>query len=529
MVGSLQQTPNSSVWNSIEEPAMGHSNWFVENIFQIISKTKKWCDLMTLFVPDGYFLEQFKEALKNICKNNNGIIGKDEPVIIRLMFANIIGMPINCHRLLNKLTEDLPKEANIQIWLGAWRTGASWNHAKLIAVDGRYLHTGGHNLSSDVYLKKDAIHDLSIEMEGNVANDAHLFANEQWKFIENKQDTWLGQILENVPDFVPLVSKNRVIVSEYPVGYAQEFAPYYERSVVPTHNNPSGSVPVISVGRLGQLTDKNRPADDAIVAMIDSSKRIIRMSLQDLGPICIIRGKIPLPGTGWPKEYLNALARAIWQRGVDVEIVLSNDCADPGYTNGWTCNDAASEIIKRIQPQFPNASDAAIRQKVVDNLRICSIRHAKNSKYASGLGIGKHSKFFMTDDICSYTGSQNLYVCDLAEWGVIIDDDVTTKQMMKDYWTPMWEASYVETDCNVQVVMDGLKIDREGEAVDVSTREGRKKMKITARGIARAQLPNVTEMYDEDTKDCSDSDEEDGAEVPHVAETCKEDKRALIY
>ncbi len=39
------------------------------------------------------------------------------------MLASIsfTGLPINCERLINKLTKDLPQDGNIQIWVGAWR------------------------------------------------------------------------------------------------------------------------------------------------------------------------------------------------------------------------------------------------------------------------------------------------------------------------------------------------------------------------------------------------------------------------
>jgi len=486
MVGeSILQTPSD------QYPAEGHSNWIAEKMCEIMSKTTRWCDVMTLAVPDGYFLDQFKKGLKNICEKNQGTIGgEDAPIIVRLMYGNIIGLPINCNKLIKELTNDLPEGANIKIWVGAWRAGQSWNHAKIIAADGRYLLTGGHNQWSNIYLKEDAVHDVSLEMEGYVAHDAHLFANGQWKFIEHKQDTWAGQILENVPDFLPLISKNRVIVSEYPEGVANEFAPYYNRSLVPTYAAPSDSSPVISVGRYGALTRLDRPSDDAITAMLDSSKNIIRMSIQDIGPVCGV-GQIPLPGTGWPKQYLNALARAIWVRGVDVEIVLSDTDSRRGYTNGWSCSEVASEIIKRIETQFPNAEDSKIRQLVEENLRLCYKKHPK----------ANHAKYFIVDDLCSYTGSQNLYVCDLAEWGVIIDDSAVTAHMLQDYWKPMWDASYDESDCNVHEVMDGLKIDREGVYIDVSTDEGRRQLDEAAGILGRNQLSIEAEMYDEEKED----------------------------
>jgi len=89
VVGSLQHTPGPSIFSCGHDPEEGHSNWFAEKMCEIMSKTTTWCDVMSLAAPDGYFLEQFQKALKNIADNNQD---KSEPVIVRLMFGNIIGM-----------------------------------------------------------------------------------------------------------------------------------------------------------------------------------------------------------------------------------------------------------------------------------------------------------------------------------------------------------------------------------------------------------------------------------------------------
>jgi phosphatidylserine/phosphatidylglycerophosphate/cardiolipin synthase-like enzyme len=293
-------------------------------------------------------------------------------------------------------------------------------------------------------------------------------------------------------------------VSEWPSNKAAEFPPVYTSEIVPRYEKPANSVPVISVGRLGTLTLNNRPADDAFIAMIDASKEIIRMSLQDLGPVCIPSTKLALPGLKWPKVTLNALARAIWVRGVDVEIVVSNPGSIPGglgmteacYGNGWTCVDVASEIIKRIKKQFPGADDAALRKKVEQNLRVCFIRHAKKNTYADGKTIGNHSKFFIIDDMAAYVGSQNLYMCDLAEWGVIVDDASETQKMIKDFWTPLWDASFTGEDCDVQDVMDGLHIDRDGEEVNILTAAGRQQAESAAAQSSNSGLnKNTADLY----------------------------------
>jgi hypothetical protein len=178
-VGKLQQTPGAEVFYSQNDPAPNHDDWFPEKLKEIMIKTTTWCDVMSLGPPDGIFLTKMKEALLTICETAQK---QEKPIIVRMMFGNIVGMPVNCNQIIKNLTSDLPKDANVELWVGAWRKGASWNHAKIIAVDGRYLHTGGHNLWDPHYLKNNPVHDLSIEMEGRVTHDGHLVSHDRYVF-----------------------------------------------------------------------------------------------------------------------------------------------------------------------------------------------------------------------------------------------------------------------------------------------------------------------------------------------------------
>jgi len=485
VIGELHQTPDvQASWNSESNPSEEHSDWFPEKLCEIMSRTKYWCDILSLGPPDGLFLEKMKEAIENISARAREVDSEGSmfkpPVTIRLMFGNLPGMTTNCNALRDSLTEGLANDgsANIKLWIGAWRFGSSWNHAKIIAVDGRYLSTGGHNLWDGHYLKEKPVHDLSLEMQGRVTHYGHAFANNQWDFIKKKQGTFIGNIAEKIPDAIPLAWKTRVMVSEFPIGIATEFPPVYKFKCNPRYKKLEGSIPVITVGRLGAMMKvphpilhSDRPSDDAFVAMIDSAKTIIKCTLQDIGPVCFPGTKVALPGCTWPKNYLSSFARAIWEKSVDVEIILSNPHSIPNdlspteanYGNGWTCVDVAAEIIKKIRQQFPEAEDDDLREKVNDNLRVCFIRQKQGKTYEDGTTIGLHSKHFIVDDVCCYIGSQNLYVCDLAEWGVIIDDETQVQQIMQEYWEPMWNASYTGEDCDVDEVMDGLDVERDGE------------------------------------------------------------------
>jgi phosphatidylserine/phosphatidylglycerophosphate/cardiolipin synthase-like enzyme len=296
------------------------------------------------------------------------------------------------------------------------------------------------------------------------------------------QSTCCGSIVDKLPDSLPLVAETRVTVSEFPTGKAAVFPPFYTKRLIPERKRGEDEVPVISMGRYGSILRHYRPSDDAFLAMFDSAQKIIRLAIQDLGPFRIPKTTIMVPGCTWPKPTLAALGRAIWTRGVDVEIVLSNPLSVPGglppgktqYGNGWSCVDVAAEIIKTIRKQFPNAPDEDLRKKVEENLRVCLIRRKCGNKWGNGTDtVAMHAKHFIVDDICTYIGSQNLYMCDLAEWGVVIDHADSVKKMMDEYWNPIWEASYTGEDCDVQQVMDGLDIDRDGEKPMFPTAEQR--------------------------------------------------------
>jgi len=464
VIGEVRQTPLKG-WDDKADPPPDHDNWFPAKMCEIMSRTQYWLDITSLGPPDGEFMTQFKIGLANICANA-AKSGRD-PIVIRMLFGNIVGMPVNCDLVLADLTADLPADANIELWVGAWRKGVSWNHSKIIAVDGNYLHNGGHNLWDRHYLKSNPVHDVSMEAEGKIAHDGHFFANTMWKFIESEQTGIIGKVVSMLPDNLPMVLPSRVTVSEWPEGI-EEYPPQYTRKCVPKRARLPGAYPMIAMGRFGDLLYRARPSDDAIIAMFGAAQKVIHMTLQDIGPICIPGGdRLAVPGCGWPKAYLKQLGAAIYERGVDVEIALSTPGSIPDgmsptealYGNGWHCADVASEIIKAILEDY-EVEDAELRKIVTENLRLCYIKHAGTNQWANTLTCGNHAKHFIIDDQSYYIGSQNLYVCDLAEWGVLVDDAKQTKKCMSEYWDPMWKNSYTPDDCNVEDVMTGLNVDR---------------------------------------------------------------------
>lgn len=155
------------------------------------------------------------------------------------------------------------------------------------------------------YLRHSPVFDLSVEFTGKVAHDGHLFANNAWRYIKSVQGKFIGRITENLPDFLPTVLKRRVIVTEFPGDEAGEFPPMYKMDRVP-ENDLESPTKIMTIGRTGGGA---HPADDAFVAMIESAQTVIRLALQDLGPVCFPGTDRPLPGCIWPHNFLNAFAK----------------------------------------------------------------------------------------------------------------------------------------------------------------------------------------------------------------------------
>ena len=72
-------------------------------------------------------------------------------------------------RVVEMLTQNLASDSRVKVSIGAYRDGANWNHGKIIAVDGRYMISGGHNYYTTDYLVDDPVHDISVVYEGSVA------------------------------------------------------------------------------------------------------------------------------------------------------------------------------------------------------------------------------------------------------------------------------------------------------------------------------------------------------------------------
>ncbi|WP_205522546.1 hypothetical protein [Myxococcus eversor] len=72
-------------------------------------------------------------------------------------------------------------------------TKMTWNHSKIVAVDGTESLVGGHNLNMDLFTSYPPVHDVSVVMHGEAALGAQRFLDQMW---ECKTDVLAKEFLD---------------------------------------------------------------------------------------------------------------------------------------------------------------------------------------------------------------------------------------------------------------------------------------------------------------------------------------------
>lgn len=417
-----------------EEPrsmCLGHSDSFVDDIYDVIVGAKRFVDITSLQPADDLFESGIRNAVTFL-----GAGARDRLTIRYLVGAIPVQGRVDTKKVAKRITRDLRHDSPVEVAVSAFRSKnvpPSWNHSKIIAADGEVALVGGHNMWSQHYLSMNPVHDLSMRVHGTAARDAHRFANELWGYA-CADHSWSREL------------RRSIHISRVLYGRDDDDCPRPYSFNLP-EGESSGTV--ISVGRLGEgIVKKGNQADDALLAMIDAAQSSVRMSLQDIGPI-----KVPLVGiplSEWPEDVLDAIGRAL-ARGVDVYIVISSRDAVAGglnafeapYTNGWSPIDIARKLRKEMSGERYAPRGRALDELLCKRLHVAPFRYSDDATWPDGVPVGNHAKTLIVDDQAFYIGSHNLYSApaSLQEFGYIVDDSVAARSYLDNYWNRIWEFS----------------------------------------------------------------------------------------
>jgi phosphatidylserine/phosphatidylglycerophosphate/cardiolipin synthase-like enzyme len=350
------------------------------------------------------------------------------PLMVRILYGRhrfTKNTPADFDDFLRGITAGLPADCGLRVHACRMETSnhqslPSWNHAKIVAADGRDALVGGHNLWADDYLGFAPVHDLSARIDGPAAREAHAFLDTLWDWAarERKAASGIGTLHLRGWD------RGQVGDCEPPAAVA-----------LPTVT--AGPIPVLAVGRLGTgvLADPRLANIGAAVAAIAfrQARSSIRLSQMDFG--------FHWNGVNhWAEDVISALADVLTapDRRVEVCVVLSEPGAKTAAGGPYSFGTTFADIDAKLR--------AAIADRpLTGRFQCAALRFSESGdRWRHGdleLKIINHAKLWMVDDRAFHVGSDNIYPHNLQEFGYVVESEPLARELLADYWEPMWRFS----------------------------------------------------------------------------------------
>jgi phosphatidylserine/phosphatidylglycerophosphate/cardiolipin synthase-like enzyme len=358
----------------------------------------------------------------------------------------------------------------------------SWNHSKIVAVDGRTAIIGGHNMWPSDYLQTtNPVHDVTMHVVGPIAGGAQKFATLLWHeacivhswrtgfyYLSYAHSSGApsgcpGNLTPRTPYAAgptDILGIGRVgflyrmpdgITGAVKVALGHRLAPRSAAvaSSGPVDPAPCTFLPTTDYTNSSPKYDEYNPGETGLRELIASAKFDVFLSQQDLLGLC--------PGSPrFDRRLLDVIVDRL-RAGVRVRIVTSTPKLFATYSNASSLTDITSAIYNRAWTKLGDPS--AARRLLEENLRVGSLRFTSNVPTWPGGGlIRNHAKVIEVDRRAFYVGSENLYPAWLAEYGLLLDDPTVADQFNKMYADPLWRASCVtdisSPDTNAPVVGD---------------------------------------------------------------------------
>lgn len=397
-------------------------------VYDLIVSAQSAVDITTLNPPDGRFAAAIRNAISYLAST------KADVTIRIATFWNIMAYELpDAAPLIADLYAGAKDVAGAKVRLfyalylaDMWLPYGSFNHSKIVAVDGRVATVGGQNQVENDYLTIHPVTDVTLKVTGGAAVAAHAFAEAIW--------TWICATEEGVT-----LSRR-----SFKPG---DTTPQHEcatKLAIPAPKGP-GSIHVIAAGRLATgILSNDDQSDMGILTLLMKATKAIRISQQSVL---------------WPVfPYNPAIARtyaAVKQAlaGVDVYMVASALGSNPGRAENADDYPAKDpkELAKALYwfAERMNEVTGKKRFSTVDlKARLCQYLHiaqyrfnATDDTWPGGRKFALHGKVVISDDRGFYVGSQNFYPMEMQEYGLIVPDQAVTQRFITEWWNNLWDAS----------------------------------------------------------------------------------------
>ncbi|RNC76859.1 PLD-like domain protein [Piscirickettsiaceae bacterium NZ-RLO2] len=444
----------------------GYADKQLDYIYSAIIKAQHFVDITTLeHLPDSKFRSTIRNALTFLATTGRKITvrildGLYEPIPTvteknEQIAQQYLPSSHTTSAFLVNLIRDLKNipSSNVDIYVAGMRSQSgtantnlsrgkydslkgymsfSWNHSKIIDVDGTHVITGGVNMFSKDYLTKKPAFDLMIEIKGPAANKTLGFTNLLWNFVRNNKNDPLHVIEYSASK----PHHYRVVKSDIPSNLIGD-------------NTSPGNIKVLSIGRTGcglyapGIAQQHNTSDYAFYDLLSKAQRTIYIAQQSLKASFNIW---PLNTTNRPHTNLmSALASLLVNKG-NVYIVTSpyntSIPLELGYESLATPKEMWDKVENEAIAMYTKIPKSTIDHALCGKLHIATIRFNQyDTTWPDGSKIYDHYKFMMVDSHIFYLGSQNFYPSGLQNYGYIIDDRGTADVIKDDFWNKLWSYS----------------------------------------------------------------------------------------
>ncbi len=235
--------------DAIMDQAWARQKEFERAIIEIVQKSRYRCDLSSLNCPDPDWGKVILGAIDTAMSTK---MGRKKPTQFRFLFGQTpmvpVGEPDNFtdfKAAIVRLFRERAHHWEVQpeIWMGRFYrladgisdtlltkifgsdsvlvdtegTKMTWNHSKIIAMDGTEALAGGHNLNMDLFRSYPPVHDVSVVVHGEAAHGAQLYLDQMWavgkelmtkEVLDTKKLTWKNKDSDKHPPADPLTGSD---------------------------------------------------------------------------------------------------------------------------------------------------------------------------------------------------------------------------------------------------------------------------------------------------------------------------------
>ncbi|QEV50196.1 phospholipase [Streptomyces vinaceus] len=447
----LLQTPGC--WGDATCGARPGTERLLAKMTENVSRATRTVDISTLApFPNGAFQDAIVAGLKSSAARGNKL-----KVRVLVGAAPVYHLNVLPSKYRDELVAKLGADArNVDLNVASMttsKTAFSWNHSKLLVVDGQSVITGGINDWKDDYLETaHPVADVDLALRGPAAASAGRYLDELWSWTcQNKSNiasVWFAS--SNGAACMPAMAKDTapatpaaapgdvpaVAVGGLGVGIKQSDPSSAFRPTLPSAPDTKCVVGLHDNTNADRDYDTVNPEESALRTLISSAKGHIEISQQDVNATCP-----PLPR--YDIRVYDALA-ARMAAGVKVRIVVS-DPANRGAvgSGGYSQIKSLSEISDTLRDRLAllTGDQGAAKATMCSNLQLATFRSSQSPAWADGHPYAQHHKVVSVDDSAFYIGSKNLYPAWLQDFGYVVESPAAAAQLNAQLLAPQWQYS----------------------------------------------------------------------------------------